>query len=285
MVHLLFGDAHAHSNPVIGLGAERVAERFRRAGGWFMALVSLPPWHYGVKPRCLEDYRRVYDMHVAECRRAARYLPVSCLAGFHPAEVDKLVSMGMKPEEVLELGLSVVEMAADYCRRGLLDGIGEVGRQHYKTTPERMAIAEAVMVHALELARDVGCLVHLHLENAGVATVATVDRLARLVGVDKRRVLFHHATVRVAGEATRRGYAATVAAKKQQLLVAFKTIGPVFMPESDYIDDPERPCVSSCPWELAERLRSLVEEGLVEEEWVQKVAVDNIAAFYGVEPP
>jgi TatD-related deoxyribonuclease len=282
---LLFADGHVHGNSVQGLGAGRVAAKFAEAGGWFMAFVSLPPWHYGVKPRSIEDYRRVIEHHIAECREASRFVRTACLAGFHPAEVDGLISEGWKPEDVLRLGIAVVDLVVEYCRRGLLDGIGEVGRQHFKTTPERLAIASTVMLHAIEASRDNNCLVHLHLENAGEATVATVDYIVKAVNAEPRLILFHHASVKVAAAATRLGYSATVPGKKEQLRAAFQKAGPVFIPESDFIDDPRRPCVSSCPWEIVERQKQLLSEGSISEEEVYRVNVDNVVRFYRVEPP
>jgi len=47
---LIFADAHAHTNPLKGLGAKTVSERFRESGGWFIALVSLPPTSLGLNP-------------------------------------------------------------------------------------------------------------------------------------------------------------------------------------------------------------------------------------------
>ncbi len=282
---MLFADGHAHANSVEGLGAAKVAEKFANSDGWFMALVSLPPWHYGVTPRGVDDYRKVFEHHVEECRQASRHVRLSCLAGFHPAEVDRLVSLGMRPEEVLRLGIAVVDLVGRLCREGLLDGIGEVGRQHYKTTPERLAVASTVMLHALRVARDNDCIVHLHLESAGEATVETVHYPASLIGVMPERVFFHHASVRVAGAAAARGYAATVPGRKEQLRRAFERIGPVFIPESDYIDDPRRPCVSSCPWEIVERQKELLREGAVDEEALHRVNLDNVVRFYRVEPP
>ncbi len=282
---LLFADGHAHSNPVEGMGAGEVAKRFAARGGWFMALVALPPYHYGIQPRTVDDYRKAFELHASECRKASAVLSVSCFAGFHPAEVDSLISSGMKPEDVLELGIKVVDLAVELCRRGVLDGIGEVGRQHYKTTPERLAIAYTVAQYALARASDEGCLVHLHLENAGPATVATIDRFMNLINGRRDMVLFHHSTVRVAGYATRLGYSATVPGKREQLRAALERIGAVFIPESDYIDDPRRPCVSSCPWEIIERQLGLLEEGMVDEEALWRINVDNVVKFYRVEPP
>ena len=286
MGRLVFADGHVHANSVEGMGAEKVATRFREAGGWFMALVSLPPWHYGVTPRSLNDYIKVIGHHLKECRAARDAgLRVSCFAGFHPAEVDKLVSAGLKPHEVLQLGLQVVDYVAGLCRDGVIDGIGEVGRQHYKTMPERLAVAYTVMLRAIEHSRDHGCLVHLHLENAGEATVDTIEELVRALRAERSRILFHHSSVKVAGRASSLGYSATVPGKKEQLRAAFERIGAVFIPESDYIDDPRRPCVSSCPWEIVERQRQLLAEGVVTEESLYRVNVDNVVRFYGVEPP
>jgi len=276
-----------HANSVEGLGARRVIEKFREAGGWFAALVSLPPWHYGLMPRSIEEYKRAIEHHLRECRdaRSVNGIRIACFAGFHPAEVDKLVSIGMKPEEALDLGLRVIELLVELCKKGVIDGIGEVGRQHYKTMPERVAIASTIMIRAFEASRDYGCPIHLHLENAGAATVNTVDYLVKLVGAEPSNILFHHASVRVAGLATSRGYAATVPGKKEQLRAALGNIGPVFIPESDYIDDPRRPCVSSCPWEIVERQLELLKEGAVTEEQLMRINVDNVVRFYRVEPP
>jgi TatD-related deoxyribonuclease len=267
-----------------------VARRFSEAGGWFIAFVALPPWHYGLGvENSLETYRKALEAFLSGCREARSVgIRVACLAGFHPADTDRLVSAGYKPEEVLELGLRVLEDVARLCREGLLDGIGEVGRQHYKTTPERLAVSYTVALKALEIARDQDCVVHLHLENAGPVTVGTVAEAARLLGVKPDLLLFHHASIRVASEASRLGHAATLPGKEQLLAAAFEKglqRMPGIMIESDYIDDPRRGCVSSCPWEIVERQKRLMEKGLVDEEGLYKVNVDHVAAFYRLEPP
>ncbi len=287
MTHeLLYADAHAHSNPVKGLGARRIARKFREVGGWFMALVSLPPWHYGFGAG-LEDHLKAVDLLVRECREAREEgLRVRCLAGFHPAEVDSLVSAGMRPAEVIRLAEEVIGYIVDACRKGLLDGIGEVGRQHYKTMPERLAVAEYVMVLAFEAARDNDLLLHLHLENAGEATVATVVKLADLVGVRRDLLVFHHASKRVAVEAGRRGCWATLPGKEKVLEAVLPGVDTGrLMVESDFIDDPRRPCVSSCPWQVVEAEKALLERGVVDEETLYRLNVDNIVKAYHVQIP
>jgi TatD-related deoxyribonuclease len=283
---LLYADAHCHSSPR-GLGAARIAEKFRGVGGWFVALVTLPPWHYidDFKPT-IECYRRAIDVFLRECNEARRAgLKVACLAGFHPAEVDKLIGMGLKPEQVLDLGFQVLKIVEQLCREGVIDGVGEIGRQHYKTMPERFAIAENIMLKGVEIARDYDCIVHLHLENAGPATVDTTLNLVRLTGIKLEKLIFHHASLRVAKRALEAGARATIPGKLELLRAAFTSLPPSFMVESDYIDDPRRPCVSSCPWDIVEAQKKLLRERVVGEDAVARVNIDNIVEVYGVEPP
>ncbi len=281
------GDGHGHSNPVRGLGAARIAERFKAEGGWFMALLSLSPWSYGLEPPSLEAYLKVAELVRRECGEAAgRGLRVRCFSGIHPADFDKLIDRyRMKPVEALRLGLRVVGELRRLCREGLLDGIGEVGRPHYKARPERVAIAQAVTEEAL-LAAEEGCIVQLHLEQAGAATVETIDLIARRLGLSaeaRSRIFFHHASLEVARAAVERGYRATVPGVAKLLEYASENVEPFFVVESDFIDDPKRPGVVVYPWEMARKLREIAGRG--KQEWVYKVAVDNVAEAFGVEPP
>ena len=101
----------------------------------------------------------------------------------------------------------------------------------------------------------------------------------------KRRdlIVFHHSTLAMAEAAASLGYQATVPGVPKLLEHAAGRAAPVFMVESDFIDDPRRPGVVVYPWVMAEKLRELAGRGY--EEWAWKVAVDNIAEAFGVEPP
>ncbi len=279
------GDAHSHANPARGMGAAEIARRFRGSGGWFMAILSLNPWSYGIEPPGFEAYMRVVKLVVNECSRAREQgLTVKCFAGFHPADVDKLVDRyRVRPEEVLRLGLRVVRELRRLCREGVIDGIGEVGRQHFKTMPERVAIAAAIMEEALQAVEE-GCMVQLHLEQAGRATVETVNVTVSRLGLTKRSlIVFHHSTLAMAEAAASLGYQATVPGVPSLLEHAAGRTEPVFMVESDFIDDPRRPGVVVYPWVMAEKVRELASKGY--EEWAWRVAVDNIVKAFGVEPP
>jgi TatD-related deoxyribonuclease len=77
----------------------------------------------------------------------------------------------------------------------------------------------------------------------------------------------------------------TIPGKLPVLAEAFKRFEPSYTIESDFIDDPKRPGVSSYPWQIIENQRKLLDEGLISEEYLYKLNVDNIAKAYNVTPP
>jgi len=277
-------DAHSHINPVRGLGVERVVERFARAGGWFIALVSLSPGHYGFNGYSLDGHLKALKAHVEACRRARRCgVEVACLAGVHPAEVVRLVDR-LGARRGLELALSILDNVARLCEEGLCDGIGEVGRPHFTCSPLGLVASQLVMYRALELARELGVVVHLHLEQGGIVTALDVERTCRLLGVADR-VLVHHAKGEGLAECAKRGLYASTPAAWNNLVDACRRAGSRFMVESDYLDDPRRPGVVVYPWVLVENVGRLVAEGLWSEEDAYRACVDMVCKLYRVEPP
>lgn len=282
---MIFADAHAHTNPLKGLGAKAVAQRFRNTGGWFMALVSLPPTSLGLDPS-LEGFKRTLDLAVSECRVARDSgLRVACLGGYHPAMADKMIDkLGMRLENAYSESLKIIDTACNYIEKGLLDGIAEVGRPHYQVKPHYVVLAEMILDYALTRARDLGVVVHLHLEEGGWITAKDIDERIKRIGIRKDRVAMHHARPGLLEHAISFGIPATVPAIYQVVQIATKHRG-LYMFESDYIDDPARPGKVIYPWEISENTLRAVREGLLDEETAHKIHVDNIARFYGIETP
>ncbi|MEM0366585.1 MAG: TatD family hydrolase [Acidilobaceae archaeon] len=282
---LQVADAHLHSNPIRGFGAKVIAEKFKQAGGWFMALVSLSPTAYNLEPPSLESYIKAIDLHILECRRARESkIKVMCISGFHPADVDKLIDYyGLKPLEVLNLAYRVIDEIASRVKEGLLDGIGEVGRQHYKTSSVRILVSEYILEKAIALSRDLNIPVHMHLEQEGEATVHLVDIVASRLGAYKHKLLFHHADPKVIVEASKRGYPSSIAGIPKLIEYAITNLNAIFMFESDYLDDPKRPGVVAYPWVMAENIIRIAREHLELEEKLYKINVDNIIKLYGIE--
>lgn len=284
---LAFADGHCHSNPVTGLGASAIAKRFKKKGGWFIAFVSLPPHHYGIKGGSIDSYRKSYEIVVKEAERAREEgVKTRVFLGFHPAEVDEYYRQGMSLKDIVELGFKALDLALDLIRKGLADGIGEVGRQHYSTAPDRYVASELIMIHALEIARDHGVPLHLHLEQGGYTTAVSIAKLADTLRCPRSLVFLHHSTVSEGVWAEELGLWYTVPGKYKTLKKVFeKGLSRGLIPESDFIDDPRRPGVSSYPWEIIDNQRRLLRERLVDEETLYKINIDNITRAYGVSPP
>ncbi len=277
-----FADAHAHVNPVKGLRPSELAARFARAGGWFMALVSLSPWDYDID---LSDPRAAYEAalraHESACREARDAgLRVACIAGFHPSDVDRLVDAGVKANDVLELGLSVVGQVVSLCREGRMDGVGEVGRQHYRTGADRALVSELILEEAALRAQEEGCVLHMHLEDVGPETVALTHRALSRVGVrPSPRIVFHHAKPSMVDASLSLGYSVTVPGRPQVIAEAARRARG-FMVESDFPGAESPRAVA--PWDLPSAETEALGD---DEEALGSINLDSVTRAYGVEPP
>ena len=281
---MLFSDAHLHLNPVKGLGAERVGEKLAREGFWFTGLVGLPPYYYGLNKPSVDSFEKAINILVSQARALReKGIKVKTLAGFHPAEVDEYNRMGLTIREVYELAERVLKLIESKIKEGVIDGIGEVGRQHYGTSYARISVAESVMIRALELARDLNVVVHLHLDQSGWPTCHLLSKVVELIGVKRKLVLVHHANKHSAQPCVE--YGLPISAPVKQEIPEIIRLPGLILVESDYIDDNERPGASSYPWDIASVFTRLVKTGVIEEGVASRVLVDNIVDYYGVEPP
>ncbi len=286
MVGLIFADGHVHSNPIKGMGIATIGKKFRDAGGWFMALVSLPPHSLGFN-NTFDDYLKTFEVLINECKIAKELgLKVMCFAGIHPSAIENEISRDSKHGgKVLEKALGVVDHIAKLIREGIVDGFGEIGRPHYKAIPEAFVVNNIVMMYTLTLAKDLSAPVHLHLEQGGEVTAIDIDKIARSIDIEKNRIILHHLDVVTAKASQNRGFIFTIAGKYPILKECIKSLKPMYMIESDFIDDPKRPGVSSYPWDIIENQRKLLAEDLVDEEYLYKINIDMVIKLYSIEPP
>ena len=280
-------DAHAHASP-LGLGAFQIGKRFKEHGGWFIALVSLPPQHYGL-PQTLEGSIKAIETHLKQCEEAREAgIRVACIGGVHPAFIDHLIkrSSNKASNIVSFIRENVMRFLARMIDEGKLQGIGEFGRPHYKTIPESFAANDALLLTALEVIRDHGGVLHLHLEQGGQITVESVEVMVKSLSVrNTSSVILHHASSGMAFQACRKGLSATITGRKEVLMQAKQLKALCVEAESDYIDDPKRPGVVMYPWKIAESVNELLGDNPELYEFLYKVMVDNVTSVYGVESP
>uniref|UniRef100_A0A7J3ZK10 Hydrolase TatD n=1 Tax=Fervidicoccus fontis TaxID=683846 RepID=A0A7J3ZK10_9CREN len=284
---LPFSDAHCHSNPVSGLGARRIAEKFVEAGGWFLSLVMLPSWSYsGSQALTLEEYIRLVNLHVRECESArAVGLKVACFAGYHPAEIDRAIEKGLSYRKIVELGRGIIDVLVKLCVEGRLQGIGEIGRQHYKTRPESVVVANELLHYAMVRSRDSNCTIQLHLENTEGFTVPQIETVIQKVGMPKNLIILHHVRPRLLKEAIERGLWSTTPGVYESLKIALESFkARNTLVESDFLDDPKRPGAVIEPWRLIEHQVRLHEQGVVDDRVLEKLNVSNVEAVFRISP-
>lgn len=275
-------DAHCHLNPIKGVGIEFLAKKFKNFGGWYLGVIALSP-SYMEFELSLKGYEKAFQVLIDSCRKLSQVgLKYSLHLGFHPAEVDKLMNLGLKAEQVLELGFKVIDLVCLMIKRGVAHGIGEVGVQHYKTSKERIMIAEGIMKYSLMRARDLEVPIHLHLDQS-MTTIMRVKRIATKVGCDFKRIVIHHVALELLEKTLELGFSTTIVGKSSNLITACRK-GLVTLVESDYLDDPRRPGAVMVPWSLCRNWNKLLNKGLCDEEFVYKVNVEEIEKLYRVCP-
>lgn len=280
---ILYSDAHCHVNPVRGLGARILGKKFKDAGGWFIAIVGLSPSNYGYEPT-YEGYLKSFNLIIKECRELKKLgLEIICLAGFHPADVNKLVSLGKKPLDVLNLAIKVLNYLEKLIRKGELNGLGEFGRPHFKTDPVVTVLNELILIEALKKVKDLNTLIHLHLEQGGSITVLSIEKLVGSVGINKNKVILHHCNSETAIAGIKKGFPVTVVGKQKLLLKIKEYLSSDFLLiESDFLDDNRRPGVVMYPWEIPETINNLVKNGIISDRIAEKLMVTNVARIYEI---
>lgn len=282
---MIYSDAHLHVNPVKGLGAEKIARRFKSSNGWFIAIVGLPPHYYGFTDPTVESYAKTLNLINREYSRAREAgLEVARFIGVHPAEVDEYCRRGLKVERLVQLIDGVFNLLEEAIKNNLIDGLGEFGRQHYSTSPERLVLSEAIMVRALVLARDYRVPIQLHLEQGGLPTAYSIKLLTGVIGADTSRTLIHHANLETAKWADQLSIPFTAPIRHfNREYASNKWRHGMF--ESDFIDDQSRPGVSAHPWDIPRLVGEYLAEGLLSEDQAYKMLVDNVVKYFNVRPP
>jgi len=269
-------DNHAHANEATGLGAAEVAKRFKRAGGTGIIFVSLLTWSIGGVPGDRSWVEKLYE-HTVKNSEAARAqgLISGAVVGVHPAECVKLRESGWGEDEVEDFMRWTADLAARYVAEGRAVGFGEYGRPHWDAGPDAAALCDRVLEYVLARARDVGAVVHLHLERRGEETVRSVAEIARRANARPGVVVMHHAEPRAAPLAVELGLVPSVPIGRRGELEEALRLEPIYVVESDYIDDNARPGAVIPPWSLANKIRRAVERGLASESYFEQIYINT----------
>lgn len=271
-------DNHAHANPIKGLGFTEIAKRFKDVGGVAIVFAPLTSWHYSTSITSPESYSRIYDIVVRGVQKSSAYIKALAVLGVHPAEVVRLVeTLGVK--RALEVVREAIKIAARYVAEGLAVGLGEVGRPHYDAPKLAIEVCNSILDLSLELAKDLDCPIHLHLERRQ-DTIKDVIERARKIGLKPHRIVIHHASPEDIGRDLELTF--SIPHRGQNLRKAFAKKA-TFLVESDFLDDPSRPGVVSYPWAIAAEVLELLNSSLVSEDQVRRNFIDVFERVYDVK--
>ncbi len=245
-------------------------------------IVSLLTWSLELPPCELSSFEKLYKMTIDACRQVKEEgVPALCILGIHPAEIHQMIVKGWSLDKIMNFVDSCMRLVEQHIKNGEAHGIGEVGRPHWEVDEKELEIHNMVLARCLEYAHDLDVPVHLHLERRGLDTVNSIVTMVYKIGNRRYSVVLHHAEGKIIQEAFSRGLMPSVPVGKKQDLEEAIRQEPVYVIESDYLDDPNRPGAVIPPWSLVRRIRSYVESGRVPISYLRRLVLDNMRLVYG----
>ncbi len=272
---MIITDDHMHIYNNLRLKA---IQQFRDAGGTHVFLVSLLCHHYGVVPRTGKDFSAVFDEHIKIVEKANKIVKAYAVLSVHPAEITVLGSR-YGVEKAAEIMKEALELAGKYVEEGKAVAI-KSGRPHYPVSSKIWRLSNDVLMHAFEVAKDVGCAVQIHTERYTREGMEEIARMADKAGIKRYKVVKHFSPPRVK-EFEEIGLFPSVLAGNDNVIKAAEE-GDRFMVETDYIDDRKRPGAVLGPKTVPKKIKELLSRGYGED-LVYKICVENVERVYGVE--
>ena len=270
-------DNHFHLRPE-GLGVE-AARQFERAGGTAMMLTHSP--YRDLPIHGPADYEAAFErtLGLAEAVRRETRLRVFVALGPYPVDL-----LPLRDAAGLEAGVGILKAGMDLAGRLVAEGravaIGEVGRPHFPVDADAWRASNEVLAYAMEVARDRGCPVVLHTEDPTPAVFAEFAAMADRAGLPRDKVVKHHSTPLTRPE-DNHGLVPSILAKEDLVTAALKDSG-LFLLETDYIDDPQRPGAVLGPATVPRKTRAWLEKGLLTEDLAAAIHKELPERTYGI---
>uniref|UniRef100_A0A7J3TIW6 Metal-dependent hydrolase n=1 Tax=Geoglobus ahangari TaxID=113653 RepID=A0A7J3TIW6_9EURY len=271
---MIITDDHMHLYNHLKLKA---LEQFRNAGGTHVFLVNLLSKHYGITPTKAENFLEIYERHIRMVEKANKIVRAFAVIGVHPAEIS-ILGERMGFEKAADLMKSALDLAGKLIEDGRAVAL-KSGRPHYKVSKEVWKLSNEVMMHAFEVAKDVGCAIQLHTESYTYEGMKEIAEIADEAGLKREKVVKHFSPPKIK-EFEEIGIFPSVICLDDYVLAAAKE-GCRFTLETDYIDDKSRPGAVLGPRTVPRKIKELLKHGF-NEDFVYKICVENVEKVYGV---
>lgn len=268
-------DDHLHFRPD-GRMADAIRE-FRRLGGRRLVVVHSP--YDDLMAARIGSFGPGYERTLSLAARAREEGVVVMVAlGPHPAELVQLVHhRGL--EEAADMVRRGLELAQSHVLEGRAMAIGEIGRPHFPVEEDVWRGANELMAYGMELAREAGCAVILHTEEASPGLFQELASIADGAGIPRHRIVKHYSGPLVRREENHGIYPSVIAKGDNIRRAAEK--GLRFLMETDYLDDPRRPGAVLGLGTVPRRCASLLRDGVLCREDLHRIHDDNLREAYG----
>jgi TatD-related deoxyribonuclease len=202
------------------------------------------------------------------------------VVGPHPAQLPKLWEI-LGSEGAVELMELALQHSGELIRDGRATALGEVGRPHFEVSSEVMEASNSLLDMSLELAADLGCAVQIHMETSTLEQYEELGERAERACLSPWRVVKHFSPPLIdAGIQT--GVMPSVISSRENVRQALAQ-GDRFLVETDYMDDLYRPGAILGPRTVPRVTRSLMKDGLLDEQSAHRIHVENVEKTYDIE--
>tara|TARA_B110000116_G_scaffold234313_1_gene218713 strand:+ start:2015 stop:2848 length:834 start_codon:yes stop_codon:yes gene_type:complete len=265
-------DNHCHLDIDRGRGIAAV-EDFSKSGGTHMIIVNQHSWKDGKNPKEMSDFEERFDQTIEITERATEILQGRAwsVLGIHPGLISRLVDSGYTVDEAGDFMCEGLDVAGKYISNG--EGIAiKSGRPHYDVSEEIWEMSNSVLQHAICVAAKENTAIQLHTEST--ENLSTVARWANEAGLQPDRIVKHFS------DGVCEGVIPSVISIKENLQSAAQREN-LFLMETDYLDDMNRPGAVLGMKTVPKRTKWLVEMGYLES--MKNAHVETPKIVYGID--
>lgn len=253
-------------------------KEFKKAGGTHLILCHMPTVGEVIENRSyMPSYMKTLEM--ADEVSNATGVKVFVTVGPYPVDYIALTKKFGR-EKAKELMFKGMEEAQHLCNEGKAIAIGEIGRPHFEVDKQAWDDSNEIMAYGMKLAKEAGVAVVLHTESMGSDGFGEIADMADRAGLNRNRVVKHFSPPLVTEEENH-GIFPSVLATEKAIREAIKK-GTRFFMETDYIDDPRRPGAVLGLKTVPKRVKKFMDEGIMSEEDVYKIHIENPEKVYGI---
>lgn len=268
-------DNHAHLQ-LSGKNVE-AARVFEKEGGTHLNVCTVPVSEFNIL-----NYEKTFNETIKIVRDINSKTGVKAYATVGPYPIDFLdaVNRGMSSEKAWSIMKEGVDIAVKLVEQQKAIAIGEVGRPHFPVSQEIWQQYDSHILYIFERAKDIDCAVVMHTEYTD-QTMKDIAEIADRAGLKREKIVKHYAPP-IIKEDENYGIFPSVIASRKNVRAAFLK-GTRFFLETDYVDDLKKPNFVLAIDTVPKRVKSAINEGLIDMEQLTDATMKNIHKVYNLD--